>query len=151
MNANIIKKLLDKYFDGETTLEEEQLLRDYFRDKPESDFDAYRDYFTFIDANQRSKVLINNKPKKQRFRYAGTVAAALMIITITAAMVISSNISRQNDAKITKEALMTVMYHINTSTQNLTALSKIEENFAQLEVLNELKKLNSTNIPKETK
>lgn len=56
MNTEKIEQLLEKYFDGETSLEEEALLRNYFqnRDIPEH-LQSYRDQFGFITELSHTK------------------------------------------------------------------------------------------------
>lgn len=50
MNTEKIKELLEKYFEGETSLEEEQLLRDYFQNQEVPDeLKSYRDQFAYLD------------------------------------------------------------------------------------------------------
>lgn len=48
MNTEKIKQLLDKYFEGESSLEEEQLLRNYFQNREVPDhLKSYRDQFGY--------------------------------------------------------------------------------------------------------
>lgn len=54
MDTNNIKKLIDNYFEGNTSLEEEEILRDYFRQKNTAiELDSYKPIFRFF-AEERS-------------------------------------------------------------------------------------------------
>ena len=66
-----IAKLLDKYMDGSSTLEEEDILADYFlRGNVPEEWEDYRQLFSEIEAM---------KPKRQKRRWAfwGVAAAAV--------------------------------------------------------------------------
>jgi hypothetical protein len=56
MNHEAIQQLLDRYFEGETTLQEEAQLRDYFRrdDVPDT-LRPYRPLFRFFEAERQHK------------------------------------------------------------------------------------------------
>lgn len=50
MNRNEVKILLQKFFEAETTLREEHLLKDYFRnEKVDSEFEPYKAFFTGLN------------------------------------------------------------------------------------------------------
>lgn len=48
MEKAMIKALLEKYWQAETTLEEEKVLADYFRDDPDPELAPYRDLFLYF-------------------------------------------------------------------------------------------------------
>ncbi|MBK6947655.1 MAG: hypothetical protein IPH16_05865 [Haliscomenobacter sp.] len=53
MNNPFIRELLDKYFRGETTLEEEKTLREFFsRDVADPDLKPYQELFSFFQIEQ---------------------------------------------------------------------------------------------------
>ncbi|MCU6167891.1 hypothetical protein KWH76_24100, partial [Enterobacter roggenkampii] len=61
---NDIDKILEKYFDGETSLEEEKILRQYFR-QPEIEerHKMYASMFNFF-SQERKEAVIEKKKKK---------------------------------------------------------------------------------------
>ena len=57
MTKQELKTLLEKYYNGETTSEEEAILIDYFsNNEPEADFKLDKDYFSFL-ANEKSEII----------------------------------------------------------------------------------------------
>lgn len=53
MNSPFIRELLDKYFEGETSLEEENTLRDFFsRDVTDPGLKPYQELFSFFQTEQ---------------------------------------------------------------------------------------------------
>lgn len=50
MNRNEVKILLQRFFEAETTLQEEQLLKDYFRNEMvDSEFEPYKAFFSELE------------------------------------------------------------------------------------------------------
>lgn len=55
MDYNHISKLLERYFEGETTLQEEKQLRRYFvEEQVAAEHEPYRDMFRFFTAEQKA-------------------------------------------------------------------------------------------------
>lgn len=86
MNINNIEELLDRYFEGETSLEEEEQLRQYFRQNHvEKEFEIYTPIFNLLDKEREmlETVVPPKKSKKHTLIYlwAG-VAASLLLVTI---------------------------------------------------------------------
>ena len=90
MKYQKIRQLVDKYFEGKTTLEEEKEIKNIFKtsnDLPE-DLSDLKPYFTYLEnaATEKSNNIIKFSEKKQKiiplrvFRY---VAAAVAVILIT--------------------------------------------------------------------
>ncbi|MFV0538379.1 MAG: hypothetical protein ACK5M3_13580 [Dysgonomonas sp.] len=82
---NDIDKLLEKYFEGETSLDEEQILRDYFlQTKIEDRHKVYKPIFNFF--SEEKKEAIAPIPKKKInpsfFRWMGIAASILLIAGI---------------------------------------------------------------------
>ncbi|NUN99883.1 MAG: hypothetical protein HUU01_04630 [Saprospiraceae bacterium] len=91
------KKLIEKYFAGETTLEEEKLLKAYFReeDSVEDGLKAYAPMFRFFEAEQ-ARVLPSDfenrmptqlTPPARRFRLVSirmAAAAAIFLLVLLA-------------------------------------------------------------------
>ena len=79
-----IDNLLDKYFEGETTAEEEQILRDFFRsaDVPERLADC-KPLFAYFDTEIRKTQSIGNvQPKRRHLFYWAAAASVLLVVGI---------------------------------------------------------------------
>jgi hypothetical protein len=83
-----IKSLIDKYFEGLTTLKEEQGLREYFRnDIIPTEWEIYRPMFRFFtlerEANEtKSTLLPEKKSRKIYLRWASVAAAACVLLYV---------------------------------------------------------------------
>ncbi len=55
MDSNAIKNIIEKYFEGESSLEEEKQLRDYFnRSEVKPELKVYKPLFQYFEAEQAS-------------------------------------------------------------------------------------------------
>ncbi len=86
-----IKALLDKFMDGQTTVEEEALLADYFRshDDVPAEWEDYRDMFAYFDRGMEGDLV----PTEQttlltRHQWWGIAAAACITAAIVAPAVL---------------------------------------------------------------
>ena len=79
-----IEQLLTRFMEGTSTLEEEDLLARYFKEKkhiPEA-WKAYREMFAMFDA-ERDKVNTSSMPKRKRqLPWYWTVAAAITLLAV---------------------------------------------------------------------
>lgn len=83
MNMNDIDKLLEKYFEGETSLGEEQILRNYFlQTKIEDRHKAYKPIFNFFSEEKKEVVVPKKKINSSFFRWMGVAASILLIAGI---------------------------------------------------------------------
>ncbi len=86
MNDNILKirTLVDRFFDGDTTLDEEQQLYAFFRDSTElpEDMQPLRDMFLDLAAVQRVAAPAPEKQKVRRPRWLRWVAAAAVALLL---------------------------------------------------------------------
>ncbi|MDR2954952.1 MAG: hypothetical protein LBV43_07720 [Prevotella sp.] len=78
---NDLDKILDKYFEGETSLEEERILREYFlQEDIEEQYKSYIPLFNFFSAERKE---IPVKPKRKRripFYVIASVAASIALV-----------------------------------------------------------------------
>lgn len=160
MNTDEIKLLLEKYYEGETSKEEETVLRDELK-KRDSDplFQADIDLFGFIDNEKASgpddsfgqrlfsgiRTNRNNKIKGILLKTFGIAAAVLLLFGITRQFENRQfgELPNSFDDPVlayneTKKALYTVSDKLNYGLSKLDELQKIDKAF---ESLNELKKL----------
>ncbi len=136
-----IRKIQQKYWDGESTVQEEKLLKEHFSKTNDSDLEAK--YFEHL--NQKSEIKYKQKfkhPGKTRFLPRWIMAAAIMIGILGSAYLFNIN-NKQNEFlvedpqeayEITQKALLTISAGLNKATilaDNLgkfdTAKEKISE------------------------
>ena len=104
-----IEVLLDKFMDGQTTVEEEALLADYFRshDVP-AEWEDYRDMFGYFDRGMQSDLPVQQPQapltKLMGRRWWGIAAAACITAAIVGTAVLrhSSTTSPQQPTVITQ-------------------------------------------------
>jgi hypothetical protein len=154
MDLKTIEALLDKYYDGETTLEEEKNLKTFFRDHdvPEDIEEEKVKFLFYAQASEetidvpdekllsriaRKKVIIPLVSNRYRIRMAGIAASILLIIGIACFMnrdlfyvkntkpVASSNPQLANIE--TRNALLLVSEKLNIGNRNLSRISKWDE------------------------
>ena len=89
-----IEALLDKFMDGQTTVEEEALLADYFRthDVP-AEWEDYRDMFSYFDRGMEGDLVPEQQPQASLARlmgrrWWGIAAAACITAAIVATAVL---------------------------------------------------------------
>lgn len=82
ISDKIVKDLLERYFNAETSLEEEQKLRDYFsKGDVAPEYNMYAPLFIcFEEERERINVAHERKPRKAGFRWISLVGAAALAI-----------------------------------------------------------------------
>lgn len=135
MELSNIEKLLEKYFEGETTISEEKELKVYFtRETVPSHLERYKDLFQYF--SEESNITANKDltigPRKT-FRYAWVgIAASIALIagiflTRTAPV---EDVDTFEDPEIalqeTKKVLDMVSKYMNEGTQGLVYLHEFE-------------------------
>jgi hypothetical protein len=155
MELKEIEKLLDKFYEGETSLEEENLLRNFFRNMDVPDeMSADKEFFAQMEAEQKwvpinsnleSKLhnIIdlqvkskNNTRRLNLFYKISSVAAGIAIIVISYLAVIQNNKKplendTYKDPKVAyeqvKRTLMYISQNLNRGTETLSQVSKINQ------------------------
>lgn len=135
MERQLIDDLLTKYLAGETSVTEEQVLRDFFvktEDLPE-DLLPYKDLFTFFEIEQNCQfegdILL---PQKRSYKKLfGALAVAAMLAGILIMQPFDANTkSIQGDAHIeaqnAKELLMMFGKMPQESQQNLNYIEELK-------------------------
>jgi len=162
-----INEFLNKYLAGETTLEEEALLREYFKrtdlpdDHPEMKemfryfVDAHQDTATPFDIADELNAVIENEQKKEtrhRFRplYAW-IASAAAVLVISLGIYHSLNKPETivkdtyKDPRLayleTKRALLLISNTMNHNTADLKYLAKVDESFNHMKKIAEIDKI----------
>ena len=157
MDIRIIKKLLEKYYDGGTTLEEEAVLRDYFNNEEvPQELQKYQSQFMFYQRERDVKFenydfeLGKTKPKQsinKRLYWIPAAAAAILLIISMLLFLLQnpfshkqSNVITVTDPdstyEITQYALYAVSKNLNEGFGKLNKLEYLEDG------MNALKKIN---------
>jgi hypothetical protein len=168
MDLKTIKTLLDKYYQGETTLEEEKILKEYFNQDSEQ-FENIEEKKAFNYFNsQKSKIpedlnkllidTIENESKKNNktrkiIYWAGSIAAALIIGILFVVLTHNQDTKIKNDLyadtytnpnEAYKEAQKVLLFISNTMNGESSSLKHISEIDKSLKHCNELSIIDNT-------
>jgi len=164
METGQLKTLLDKYFEGLTTLKEEQTLLDYFTGdgNDTAEWNTYKQYFTLLQATRMQSIhtpafekrldaFIDSQtvaPRVARFPLLRLAAAAsiALILGISSFLIIKSQMHNEKDTfsdpqLAYAEAQKTLLYisgKMNRGIEPLSNVSKINTGTEQLKNLNKL-------------
>jgi len=161
MDINLIKKLLEKYYEGDTTLEEEAVLRDYFNDEDvPQELQKYQSQFVFYRREREikyqnydyelPKVREIHHTRSRLYWIPAAAAAILLIISIIFFLPKDpfshkqSNVITVTDPdstyRITKYALYAVSENLNKGLGKLDKLEYLQDGMNALNKLNLSKK-----------
>ena len=95
MTRNTIERLLERFMNGETTLDEERLLADYFRkaDDLEEDWQDYREMFAYFDRG-----MVEKKTEKTGWRL--WIAAAVLMVLLAGGSLVLWNMQESDETKV---------------------------------------------------
>lgn len=131
-----IEELLEKYWDGETTLQEEKELKDALRsvegfEKEKGLFEALAE---FKQEEPQNLAIPDKKPVIQRsFHWLGWAATLILLIS---SVWIWKDYQQKEEERLAYEEVMNALSLIQTN---------LAKGQAQMEPLNDLKYLNTTN------
>ncbi len=133
MELNKIEKLIEAYFEGKTTIEQEQRLRSYFsRDQVASHLEPYKSMFVaFLQAKQEvsTRDFKVTGVTQTRNRWYG-IAATIAVLAVLAGFMFSNSRITQEEKealaayKQTKEALQLLSQKFNQGTETLVAINE---------------------------
>ena len=131
-----IEKLLEKYDNGETTLQEEQQLKDYFSQETVAPhLEMYKPMFTYFLVNQQEQ-FTKDVPLETRtyrlYRWISVAAVAVIMLSIY------FNLPNQADQYGTyddpemaynevKKSLEMISTHFNKGTSSMNYLNEVEK------------------------
>jgi len=166
MESQRIKTLLDKYYQGETTLEEEKLLKEHFSKNSPSDIDLADKYLVDfflanktqipVDLDEQLDNLIENEWERETklkfstiLKWAGSVAAVLIVALgilyyekkDNPVVLADSYQDPQEAYEETKKVLLFISNKMNSKTTSLKHLSEIDNS---LKRCNELSKIDKS-------
>lgn len=152
MNSKKLRMLLNKYYKGDTTLNEEEALRKYFVDNPDipEEFSTEKDQFLMIEKAKNQDMPFDDFEEKleriidnQKVRYpvfrrtkfwiqvTGIAASILIVFSIYNSLTDSDEIGVIDDPSAAYEETQKVLYYIsekfNSGTKELTNISKIDD------------------------
>ncbi|TYP71714.1 hypothetical protein [Aquimarina intermedia] len=138
-----IKELLTVYFEGESTVDDEKILRKYFSGNDVApELEQYKRLFAYFEYAQKDTSVVkdnletNTKAEPLRLRYAG-LAIAASIALLAGIFIFNPETTNQNDLgtyedphialQKTKEVLQLVSKYMNEGTDDLVYLNEIEK------------------------
>jgi len=139
MVLNNIEKLLEKYENGETTLKEEQQLKNYFKqENVAAHLEMYKPMFTYFSVNKQEQFTkdVPLKTKKTSI-YKWISVAAVVVLMLAVYMQIGSKPKTLSDLdqnelmayNQTMEALNMVSTQLSKGTENMQALNLMSSTF----------------------
>ncbi|WP_193788476.1 hypothetical protein [Psychroserpens jangbogonensis] len=142
MVLNSIEKLLEKYDNGETSLKEEQKLKDYFvQDNVAPHLESYRVMFQYFKTTKQELYTkdVPLKPKKNFvYQWISVAAVAVLMLGIFIPQIggepktfAQYSEEEQEMYLETKEALAMLSSNFDKGTSSLSALGTVSENFNQ--------------------
>ncbi|MBP2832961.1 hypothetical protein J8281_12260 [Aquimarina sp. U1-2] len=136
MELDKLEKLLEKYFEGETTISEEKKLKVYFtRETVPSHLESYRDVFQYFSEESNitaTRNIVFEKNKKTKYSWMIGVAACVVFITgmFLTKTTPSGSVDTYEDPEIalqeTKKILNMVSQYMNEGKQGLVYLREFE-------------------------
>ncbi|MGO2102602.1 MAG: hypothetical protein ACTH3E_06090 [Psychroflexus halocasei] len=138
MKEDDIRELLKLYDLGETTIEQEETLRDFFlknTDIPE-DLEIYQQMFVgFQEAKKEDYDEFKfEKPKSKKLTHQFYKLAAVLIVLIASSFYLNSHYQdykQKEEARLvfkqTKEVLDKLSFEMNKASSNLKYINKLEE------------------------
>ncbi len=134
MNTSDINKLLEKYFEAETSTAEEDILKEYFSGEVAPVLEKYKSYFVFL--KKENDVNYPEKVNKSRFGYFKYAAAAVILITGTiSGLYINRQMEKEREIEQTREALLTLAVILNESNKQIQKCNLIQDNIMSLKKL----------------
>ncbi|WAC03176.1 hypothetical protein N7U66_06160 [Lacinutrix neustonica] len=147
MVLNNIEQLLEKYENGETTLKEEQQLKDYFSQETVAPhLEVYKSMFDYFLVNQQeqfTKQLPLNTKKSFNYKWLSVAAVAVLMVSIFFSNPFANDSVTITDAdradyENAKAALALVSKQLNKGVSQVSYLDVIGKAGTQVDYLKEL-------------
>ncbi|MGB5428302.1 hypothetical protein [Eudoraea sp.] len=130
MELDKIQKLLEKYFEATTTVEEEKQLRDYFsQDSVAPHLEQYAPMFAYfsIAKDERFTKQVPLKPRVSYHKWISIAAVAVMVFGIF----FGNDYREQKEAEFayseTKKALNLLAQNLERGTEKVAYLNEFEQ------------------------
>jgi hypothetical protein len=152
MDKEYIKKLVDKYFEGNTTLEDERLLKSYFEGEDiDDELRDYKEHFVFL-ANSRNESLdlgsnvfaklnTNTPRKTNNFDWIYSIAAGLALL------VVGFVVGRSTKTEDTTKGQIIALQNDVQEMKKLLTVSNLQQASAseRIKAVNQSTRLNEAN------
>ncbi|MGB5392633.1 MAG: hypothetical protein WBN16_00150 [Lutimonas sp.] len=133
MESGNIEKLLEKYFEAETTLAEERRLKEYFSGEDIAEhLSEYRSYFHYFKEEPKVRSIKKIElPKERKFnlKFISIAASFLLMVSVFSYQQYQHNqelAAREAFAK-TQEALQLISQNLNKGNRAIAQLNYYEE------------------------
>jgi len=130
MELDRIEKLLEKYFEAQTTEAEEQELRDYFSgDNVAEQLEQYRPMFAYFSSAKQERYTqqVPLKPRKILYQWISVAA----VVVLVAGIFFGKRYQEQKEAEYaylqTKKALGLLAANLDRGTEKVAYLHEFEE------------------------
>jgi hypothetical protein len=140
---NQLDKLFDKYWEGETSPEEEKILRDLLLQS--EGYEAEKDFFLGLEeiAAIKENDLTLEKPIR-KFSFSRWLSiAALFLVFLVAGVTIRQNLQKQAEEEA-YEKVMNAFALINENMQKGTGSLELMQDFRHLNATQEIFEINET-------
>ena len=152
MVLNNIEKLLEKYENGETSLKEEQVLKNYFSsDTVAPHLEVYKPMFTYFLVNQQEQFTKDVPLKTKRtfnYKWISVAALAVLMLGLYFGTLSSNNLGTYEDPQLAfnefSKSMEMISTKFNKGASTVSYLNEVNKGTSTLGYLNEIE--NTTSI-----
>lgn len=128
MEQHLAKKLIQKYFDAQTSVEEEKQLKNYFlNEKVASDLQKYRPFFGYItEAEQETSTRKVNFKTHQKYKWIKIAATLLLPISMYVGYYKYQENQAQKVYETSIQALQMLASNLHKGNSAITQLQEFE-------------------------
>lgn len=142
-----IEKLLEAYFEGNTTLAEERELRDYLDlNEIPPHLEMYRSMFRGFDnakeETSQRKITLSGLKKRNRFWNLSIAASLLIAVGVVGYTLSDTGLTAEEEEalaafKQTKDAMFLFSKNLNEGTANIAHLDEFSKGISNISVINQ--------------
>lgn len=148
MVLNNIEKLLEKYENGETSLKEEQQLKNYFSQETVAPhLEIYKPMFAYFLVNQQeqyTKHIPLSTKKVFNYKWISVAAVVVLMLGVYLKSTINNDLGTIQDPEIAfnevSKSLEMISKNFNKGTSTIGYLEAYDKGASTLEYLNEIEK-----------
>ncbi len=126
-----IEKLIEKYLNAETTLQEEKVLKKFFlQDDSPIHLKEYKYLFNYFSNSKLERVSKSITLSKKQYNLRWLSIAAALILMISIYTIHQNNVREKEEARLafmeTQKALNLISYNLNKGTKAVAQLKTFE-------------------------